>query len=136
MNVEEAYARLTNSCARKEMCKQDVYKWMFKFNVPKDKHDEIIEKLVKEGFVDEYRFSCAFANDNLKYSKWGERKIAYYLRSKNIDESNIEAALAQLDSQLYEEIKNKLAEAKRRVLPADDPNVEAKVASYLYGRGF
>ena len=70
MTAEDAYTRLTGSCSKKEMCRQDVYKWMFKFNVPKESQDDIVNKLTENNFIDEQRYACALANDSLRYSKW------------------------------------------------------------------
>lgn len=136
MTAEDAYTRLTDSCSKKEMCRQDVYKWMFKFNVPKESQDDIVKKLTENNFIDEQRYACAFANDSLRYSKWGKIKIAYQLRCKQIPENFIENALAQLDENLYEEIRKNLEEAKGKTIPDDDIQKEQKIKAYMYSRGF
>ena len=66
----------------------------------------------------------------------GKIKIAYQLRCKQIPENFIENALAQLDENLYEEIRKNLEEAKGKTIPDDDIQKEQKIKAYMYSRGF
>ena len=136
MTNEELYSRLSTSCARKEMCKQDVYKWLRKFQIPVELHDNIIKRLIDENFIDEQRYSRAFANDSLKYSKWGKTKISFMLHSKQIPDQFINNAISNLNTELYQQIKEELRAAKSKTLDDDDPQKEQKIQAYLYGRGF
>ena len=136
MIFEEALSRLQSSCARKEMCRQDVERWMKKFKVDANDREKIIDSLLTDKYIDELRYAKAFANDSLKYNKWGKEKIAYLLHSKNIPSEYIRQAIDELDNEIYEEIRAGLVASKEKTLQPDDPQKEQKVKAYLYSKGF
>lgn len=56
---------------------------------------EIVERLVREKFVDDRRFAAAFVRDKLKFNGWGKQKIIYKLRSLGVDNAIISEAIAE-----------------------------------------
>lgn len=134
---QKIYNKIASVCARKEMCKADAEQYLRRCNVDTSEFEEIIDELVKNNFIDEQRFAKAFVNDSYKYNKWGVYKITYMLRAKFIPEDIITNSLQVVDTDEYSEIADGLAQNKRKMLQdRGDDDVEAKVRTYLFSRGF
>ncbi|MGI6717673.1 MAG: regulatory protein RecX [Bacteroidales bacterium] len=134
---EVVYSKISFLCSKKEMCFFDVLNYLRKYkNLTKEEKIEIANKLKEENFIDEQRFANAFVNDSYKYNKWGKLKIINELKSKNIPQDIIDNAINTIDPEIYESIKNNLAENKRNLISDDDQQKELKVKKYLYSKGF
>ena len=57
----------------------------------------VLEKLVEEKYVDDYRYSCAYARDKASIAGWGAVKIRYMLRAKGVAGEVIDAAIEEID---------------------------------------
>ena len=68
--------------------------------------EEIIEKLVKNGLVDDRKFALAFTKDKMKFSTMGPYKIEMELKKHKIDDKIIYESIHSIT---YEEIVEKIA---------------------------
>lgn len=94
-------------------------------------------RLVKEKFIDEERYSRAFAADKLNYNKWGRMKIRQALALKRIPDDIAETVLDEIDSEEYIRILTPLLKAKRKsTKAASDYELNAKLIRFAMGRGF
>lgn len=130
-------SRLQNQCARREYCISDVRKKALKALDSPDTGtaEDIVNELVKDGYVDELRYSSAFARDKSSLSGWGPVKIKYALRAKGIPSAVIDSALCGIDSGRADEKLKRLLQAKMKSL-RDDPQQRLKLLKYALSRGY
>ncbi len=136
-STEEILTKLQRYCAYQERCVYDIKTKLFDLKIQKDKHDEFIDKLINEDFVNEERFTEIFVRGKLNQKKWGKIKIIYALKQKGISQSLIKQKIDEIDDRKYLEIiqdiilkKKKLLENKRT------ENIKIKLAAYASSKGF
>ncbi len=139
----EAYIKLSALCAISEHCLYDMKKKMrnWEFNADPEQRSTIIEnilnRLVKERFIDEKRFTHAFVRDKFRYNKWGKTRIIQELKTRHIDELLIEDALLEIDDEdnldtLRDIIKKKRPSVKGK----SEYEIRCKLIRFALGRGF
>jgi regulatory protein len=133
----EMLQRAAAYCSVAERCRQDVEKKTLSAGFPQEIADRISDRMVKEKFIDESRFSRSFANDKLRFNKWGRIRLRYELRMRNIPEDMICNALNAIDETLYLDILRAIIKDKRRTIKAsDNREVYGKLLRFAAGRGF
>lgn len=122
---EQALARLETLCAASEQCTYDLCTKLMRWGIASGIAEKIIESLVDRRFVDDRRFSLAFARDKLRFNRWGRRKIAAAMIAKRLPRTCIAEAIEQLPADEYQAICLRLLRAKK---------VSAKLSSSLDDR--
>jgi regulatory protein len=97
--------------------------------------EKIIETLVGEKYIDEIRYSSAFARDKASIAGWGETRIRYMLSAKGIPRDIISLALEEIDEGKAAGRLEKLMENKFKSLK-DDPQCRMKMLRFALGRGY
>ena len=111
---EQALRALMNVCTKSERAISDVRRSLTRWGVAPEQHQPIIDRLVRERFIDEVRYAEAYVREKLNLSRWGVRKIRAALKAKRIPEQTIDEALAQADPH---KLGSKLEESHRLRLP-------------------
>ena len=101
----------------------------------KEAADKVVAKLVEEKYVDDRRYSEAYAREKSAISGWGLVKIKYMLSAKGISKEVISQALAEIDTDKADARLEKLLENKFRTLK-DDPQWKLKLLRFALGRGY
>ena len=83
---EQALRALMNVCAKSERAISDVRRSLTRWGVAPEQHQPIIDRLVRERFIDEVRYAEAYVREKLNLSRWGVRKIRAALKAKRIPE--------------------------------------------------
>ena len=83
---KEAYLTLAALCAQAEHCQWEMLEKMRRWEVPEEAQARVMQRLVKERYVDDERYAQAFVKDKIRYNKWGRRKVDQALWQKHIDE--------------------------------------------------
>jgi len=110
---------------------------MRRWEMSEEEQEKVIERLVKEKFIDEERYCRAFIADKIRYNKWGRRKIEQALAMKRIPQDIVQNALAEVDEEEYLEILRPLIAAKRRSVKAkSEYELDCKLIRFAMGRGF
>ena len=131
------FFKLSALCASAEHCTYEMTEKMRIWQVPADVQERVIERLVKNKYVDDERYCRAFVRDKIKYNKWGRRKVEQALYMKRIPESIIDAVLEEVDPETYLEILRPLIENKRKSIKADSEyELNMKLMKFAVGRGF
>lgn len=128
--------RLKGLCSRREYCRSDVMKKALTYldgNI--NEASRIVDLLVEEKYVDDFRYASAFARDKSSISGWGEVKIRHMLLSKGIPSETIGEALGEIDGGKALLRLQKLLENKARSL-SDDPQKKLKLLRFALGRGY
>ncbi len=124
-------------CAYQERCPFDVEQKLHLWGVDKERSKKIIEKLIKENFIDEARYARSFVRGKFLYNKWGKLKITNELRSKKIKKETISTGLDEINDDEYFQTIKTLAQKKETEIKENDLfKKKQKVARFLISRGF
>ena len=97
----------------------------------------VMERLVKERYVDDERYARAFVKDKVRYNKWGRRKVEQALWQKHIDEDIRQQVLDEVDNEEYLAVLRPLLKQKRKSTKAQsDYELNQKLMRFAIGRGF
>ena len=135
-NAKKVLERLESQCSKRECCKLDVrMKALKALDDDSAAAGEIVESLVRDKFVDNLRYASAFAREKSSLAGWGPVKIRFALRAKGIEESDIAAALEDVDSDKAGERLRRLLEQKAKSLQGD-PQIRLKLIKFALSRGY
>ena len=134
---EQALSSLMRQCARAEKCSGDALRLMRRWGVSEADARKVLERLLRERFIDDRRYAAAFVRDKMRFSGWGERKIRMALRTKGVATQHIDAALGELESvdksrRLEEMLRKKAAKTTAR----DLYDLKGKLVRFGMSRGF
>jgi regulatory protein len=134
---EKIYEKLVKYCAYQDRCHSDVLKKMSELKTNDKIADEILVKLIEEGYLNEERFVRSFIRGKYRINKWGKKKIVSELRFKGIAANLINICLNEIDEEEYYEILKQLMNAKFLKLgKLKSFEIKNKLKSYAYSRGF
>ena len=137
INEQEAFQRLSALCARGEHCQHDMLEKMRQWGVEPEAQARVMERLVRERYVDDERFARAFVRDKIEYSHWGRRKVEQALWQKHIDEEVARRTLDAVDPQTYIDVLRPMLKQKQRsVTGKSDYERYMKLLRWAVGRGF
>jgi regulatory protein len=108
---EQALASLMRLCARAERSSGDAMRLMATWCVPEAERQGVLQRLLRDKFIDDNRYAEAFVREKSNLSAWGEYKIRAALRRKGIADNIISQALKQMTS---EQSTERLTERLRR----------------------
>ena len=127
---------LRRQCSRREYCTKDVLAKAEKaLDGNREEAQKILQTLIEEKYVDDLRYSEAYARDKSSIAGWGAVKIRYMLSAKGIDRDVISKALEEIDEKKADDRLHKLLENKYRTLK-DDPQWRMKLLRFALGRGY
>ena len=134
---EQALASLMRTCARAERCSSDALRSMRRWGLSDKDARGVLERLVRERFIDDGRYAEAYVREKMRFSGWGERKIRAALRMKSIAPNIIDRAMGQLvpeeDASRLEEVLRKKAS---KTTARDLYDLKAKLVRFGMSRGF
>lgn len=134
--MERVLDRMRNLCSRREYCRYDIMKKVMKaLEGDREKAEKVVEALVAEKYLDEFRYASAFARDKAALSGWGQTKIRYMLSAKGVPGDVIDRALEEIDESKAGQRLEKLMENKFKVLK-DDPQCRLKMLRFGLSRGY
>jgi regulatory protein len=133
----DALEKSKKLCALEERCRYDVRKKLFDWGVSSGDTEKIINQLVDEKFLDEWRFARQFASGKFRNNKWGKVKISYELVRKNIARNIIEDAIRRIEEGEYLDVLRRELMKKQRSISADDENdLRSKLHRYASSKGY
>jgi regulatory protein len=134
---KEAYLTLAALCAQAEHCQWEMLEKMRRWEVPEEAQARVMQRLVKERYVDDERYAQAFVKDKIRYNKWGRRKVDQALWQKHIDEDIRKRVLDEVDDDEYLSVLRPLLKQKRKSTKANsDYELNQKLMRFAMGRGF
>jgi regulatory protein len=129
--------KMENYCMYQERCHQEIENKLKEFNLIPQAKEAILLHLLENNYLNEERFSKAFARGKFTIKKWGKQRIVRELRLKNISDYNIKSALKEIDEDDYINTFDELAE--KRLKEIKERNIykkRKKLADYLLYRGW
>ena len=137
MTEQEAYLQLATLCAQEEHCEQEMRDKMKRWEIDETAQNRIIDRLVKERYIDNERYARAFVKDKIRYNKWGMRKVQQALWMKRIDNDIQQRVLDEIDDKEYLDVLRPLLKQKRKsTKAANDYELNQKLVRFALGRGF
>ena len=136
--VVEAKRKLEAYCAYQERCHKEVKQKLRTMGMIPEAIDQIIYHLLQHNFLNESRFSQAFARGKFRVKKWGKQRIISELKFREISQFNIKLALKEIPESEYLSTFDALSEKRMRQLE-DEMNLQKKrkkLADYLFYRGW
>lgn len=134
---QEAYLRLASLCAQAEHCQYEIKEKMRRWELGEEAQARIMERLVKERYIDEMRYARAFVKDKVVYNKWGRRKVEQALWQKQIDDDIRQSVLEEVDDETYVSVLRPLLKQKRKSTKAgSEYEMNQKLVRFALGRGF
>lgn len=135
--VDEATKLMENFCAYQERCHKEVAQKLFDLHMIPEAREKITLHLLQQNFLNEERFSKAFARGKFSIKNWGRIRIVNELKFRNISPYNIKTALKEIDENAYLKTLQKVAEKKAEVIK--EPNAfkkRSKLLTYLSSKGY
>jgi len=136
MEREKAIERMERLCSRSEHCSSEILTKLRSLDV--DAPEEIVGKLCREGYIDDYRYARAFARDKSSLQGWGSLKIKLALQAKGIGKDIVNDALAQVDLDAAMSRLGAMLVSKMHTLSSESDEQQrfAKLVRYAMGRGY
>ncbi len=137
MTEQEAYLQLAALCAQAEHCQREMRDKMYRWELDETVQNRVLDRLVRERFVDDERYARAFVKDKIRYNKWGRRKVQQALWQKGIDSEIQRKVLDEIDEKEYLDILRPLLRQKRKSIKAqNDYELNQKLLRFALGRGY
>lgn len=134
--VAKVVDRMKRLCSRREYCRKDIYRKVCEaLDGDIEQTEKIVDGLVREKYVDDPRYSSAFARDKSSLAGWGTVKIRHALSLKGISRDDISSALKEIDEAKAKTRLERLIDNKYRNLK-DDPQWKMKLLRFGLGRGY
>ena len=134
---KEALQKLGALCSRSEHCTFEMQEKMKRWGLDEQTQARIIATLIKGKYIDDERFARAFANDKVRYNKWGKRKVEQALWLKHISREISDPIFAEIEDELYMETLLPLMRNKYKTIKAkNDYERSMKLIRFALGRGF
>ncbi len=128
---------MAHFCSRQERAIAEVAAKLHAEPISGEDKNQVIDELLRQGFLNEHRFAKAFVHDKFRLNSWGKVKIAYMLRAKHVEADVIDEVLEQIDNDDYVALARSLAERKKRELAKVTPlEQQQKIVRFLMQRGF
>jgi len=132
----EALSALMKLLSTREKCTREAEHLLDRWGVDRKEHKAIVDKLVKDGFLDDSRFAGAFVRDKVRFDHWGLQKISYMLKMKGIPDRVIREATGGVNASEYRSMVFKELEKKRKTCSGTPREIFARVARYGASRGY
>ncbi len=133
----QAFERMKKYCAYQERSHSEVRTQLLEHGLRGNDLENILVKLIEENFLNEERFSNAFAGGKFRMKSWGKKKIEQHLKAKGVSSYNIKQSIKDIDENAYKIAMMKLLEKKAATLK--DTNLftrKQKLSSYLISKGY
>lgn len=132
-----AFSKEMALCSKREYCREDIRLKLNDWGLGDNDSGRVLATLVSEKFIDEKRYSRAFARDKFNYNKWGKIKISALLRMKRIPSETISEALASIDQDLYlQTLKDLISSHRKHVRAKNQFEMNGKLLRFALSKGF
>ncbi len=133
----EALTKIYRYCAYQERSHREVKNKLFEYGLHSSEVDEILARLITEGFLNEERYAKAFAGGKFRVMKWGRLKIQRELEMEGLTPRCIARGLAEIDSKDYSKVLIQLLKKKSaQVSESDIFKKKNKIARFAIGKGY
>ncbi len=133
----QAFEKISSYCAYQERSHKEVRNKLYEYGLYRGDVEEILSRLITDGFLNEERFAKAFAGGKFRIKKWGRNKIVNELESLGITSKCIQKGLAEIESADYNKTLRNLL--KKKLELTSEENIfkkRDKVGRFAIGKGY
>lgn len=134
--ADEMLLRMAGLCAGAEQCSADIKSKILKHGFTLEEARKMIAYLQENKYIDDARYSRAYAVDKVRFSGWGRMKIRMGLRAKGMSDTITSQALDYISDKDYTEALQKVLTAKSKNLDLKEVKDRQKLYRHLASRGF
>lgn len=135
--AEQALTSLMRLCARAERSSGDAMRLMATWMVPEGDRQGVLQRLIKDRFIDDSRYAEAFVREKSNLSAWGEYKIRATLHRKGIADEIINSALQLMPTEQNIERLTERLKRKMRTIKYDTTyQLKTKLIRHALSLGF
>jgi regulatory protein len=132
-----AFEKISSYCAYQERSHKEVRNKLYAYGLHKADVEEILTRLITEGFLNEERFAKAFAGGKFRMKKWGRNKIAHEMEAHGISPKCIQKGLNEIDGSDYTKTLKSLLKKKLEQTRESNPYKKKNLAArYVIGKGY
>lgn len=133
----QAYEKISSYCAYQERSHKEVRNKLYEFGLHRGDVDEILTRLITDGFLNEQRFAKAFAGGKFRTKKWGRNKIVHELEAHGVAPKCIQLGLKEIDATEYRKTLLKLIGKKLTETKEENPFKRKNlIARFVIGKGY
>jgi len=133
----EAFERAKKYCVFQERSHSEVRYKLVDLGLRGNDLEQVMAKLIEEGFLNEERFASAFAGGKFRMKHWGKKKIEQELKRKGVSSYLINKAMKEIKHDDYKKSLRQLLEKKAASLK--EKNIfskKQKLSNFLIGKGY
>lgn len=133
---QQALNSLMALCAKAEKSSGDARRLMTQWGVAKEEQEGLLERLLKDRFIDDERYAAAFVREKTRLNGWGAYKIRMQLGLKGVAKEIIDAELEGLDRDaVSEKLEEMIRKRARSTKYETIYQLKDKLMRYGAGRG-
>jgi regulatory protein len=137
LTPSEAFARACRYCAYQERSHSEVRNKLYEFGLSRSDVDELLSRLITDGFLNEERFAKAFAGGKFRMKNWGRLKIVNELEAHRLTPNCIRLGLKEINDDDYRENLINILRKKSDQMSEEDEFVRRdKLSKYAIQKGF
>lgn len=127
--------KILHFCSYQDRCTSEVEAKISSFDISSSDKEKIMQFIVNEGFIDDYRYAHTYVRSKIHLKKWGVNKIKMALKQKCLADEIISDALSEIDAHSYRGELEKILKAKK-INESDEFKRKAKLAQYGIQKGY
>ena len=116
--------------------KKEIKEYLIKKGVTPNKIDEVIDKLVKNGYINDFNFAKAYAKDQMVLTPNGPYKIKMGLIKYGVKEDIINEVIDEIDNNILIEKLSNLMEKQIRIKKGASNMLKLKLINYFSNLGY
>jgi regulatory protein len=137
LSSAEALTGIYRYCAYQERSHREVKNKLYEYGLYSGEVDELLSRLITEGFLNEERFAKAFAGGKFRMKKWGRLKIRNKLESLGLTEKCIGRGMKEIDSTDYSNtLKDLIKKKAQQTIDRNPYKKRDKVARFVIAKGY
>lgn len=136
-NKINAYNMALNYLSARVRSKKEIYNYLLKKGLIKDDISFVIDKLTKEGYINDHTFAKAYIHDQLNFTNNGPYKIKNNLLELGVSKEITEELISDIDDKMVFEKLKKLVQKKLNSTNSGSLNmIRTKILNYFYNLGY
>jgi regulatory protein len=134
---QEIFLKMAHLCSRSEQCSPDIIKRIKESGGSGEMTETILDKLVKENYLNDERYIISYVREKFRVNKWGRIKMHYYLKMKGLKEDLIQTGFKEIDEDDYVALLLKTMKEKAKTIRITDKYEKmGQIIRFAQGRGF
>jgi regulatory protein len=132
--VDESLSLALQALGRKERTVAELGSWLRARGVGDDDAEQVVDRLVSTGTLDDVRFARRYAEDKRELKRWGSERIRAALLDRGIAAEDIDSALSDAGGE--EEVERAVTLLRERGATLADALERQKALGLLVRRGY